>query len=103
MASGLPQLQLTCLGPPTAQLDGHAPPREVLWQKHLGLLIYLALSPERRRTRSHLVGMFWPEVPEQRARKALNESVLRLRKRLGAQRLRTEGESLLLDGDDLDV
>lgn len=103
MSPRLPSLQLTCFGPPTALLDGRPPPREVLWQKHLGILIYLALSPGHRRTRSHLVGLFWPEITEQRARKALNESVLRLRKRLGTARLRTDGEALVLDPDGLEV
>src|SRR5882672_3779151 len=103
MSVHLPRLDLTCFGPPTALVDGREPAREVLWQKHLGLLIYLALSPAHRRTRTHLVSVFWPEMPEQRARKALNEAVLRLRKRLGAVRLRTERDALVLDPAGLEV
>lgn len=103
MSPELPHLQLNCFGPPSALLEGRTPHREVLWQKHLGLLIYLALSPQHRRTRSQLVGMFWPEMPEQRARKALNEAVLRLRKRLGPARLRTDGDGLQLIEAGLEV
>jgi DNA-binding SARP family transcriptional activator len=102
-ASDLPHLQLVCFGAPTARLAGRDAPADVLWRKHLGLLIYLALSPERARTRDHLVGLLWPEKPEQQARHSLNEAVRRLRVGLGAGRLRTQGELVLLHDAALDV
>jgi DNA-binding SARP family transcriptional activator len=99
----LPPLELICLGPPTARLGGREPPADVLWRKHLGLLIYLALSPDRARSRDHLLGMLWPEKAESQARHSLNEAVRRLRAGLGADRLRTRGDTIMLDGTDLQV
>jgi DNA-binding SARP family transcriptional activator len=96
-------LELICLGPPTARLGGKDPPADVLWRKHLGLLIYLALSPDRSRARDHLLGVFWPEKPEKDARHSLNEALRRLRAGLGASRLVTRGELITLHGDGLSV
>ena len=96
-------LELVCLGPPTARLGGKDPPSDVLWRKHLGLLIYLALSPDRSRARDHLVGVFWPEVPEDAARHSLNEALRRLRAGLGAGRLIRRGELITLEGVGLRV
>jgi DNA-binding SARP family transcriptional activator len=103
MPSDLSPLQLVCLGPPTALVDGHAAPPEVLWRKHLALLVYLALSPSRRRTRDHLLGVLWAEQPESSARHALNQAVLRLRRALGEDRLRSETDALALNDVHLDV
>lgn len=75
----------------------------MLWRKHLGLLVYLALSPDRSRARDHLLGVFWPEKPEQQARHSLNEAVRRLRAGLGAARLITRGELITLQEDGLSV
>ncbi len=103
MPSDLSPLQLVCLGPPTALVDGHAAPPEVLWRKHLALLVYLALSPSRRRTRDHLLGVLWAEQPESSARHALNQAVLRLRRALGENRLHSETDALALNDVHLDV
>jgi DNA-binding SARP family transcriptional activator len=75
----------------------------VLWRKHLGLLIYLALSPDHTRSRDHLLGMLWPEKPEPQARHSLNEAVRRLRAGLGADRLRTRGDTITLNNEALSV
>ncbi len=75
----------------------------MLWRKHLGLLIYLALSPDRSRARDHLLGVFWPEKPEKDARHSLNEALRRLRAGLGASRLVTRGELITLHGEGLSV
>lgn len=75
----------------------------MLWRKHLGLLIYLALSPDRSRTRDHLLGVFWPEKPEKDARHSLNEAVRRLRAGLGAARLITRGDVIALHEEGLSV
>jgi len=99
----LPRLELICFGSPTATVDGRVAPPEVLWRKHLALLIYLALSPGHRRSRDHVLGLFWAEKPQARARHSLNESVLRLRRCLGSERLRSEGDALVLADDGLKV
>src|ERR1700681_1472652 len=101
--SAVPRLALNCLGTPTARLDGRKPPVEVLWRRHLALLVYLALSPDRTRTRDHLVGLLWPEKPEDKARHALNESLRRLRQALGPDRLLSQADAITLSPAGLDV
>ena len=103
MPDALPALELKCFGPPTARLAGGDPPPDVLWRKHLALLIYLALSPQHTRTRDHLLGLLWPEKTQDKARHSLNEAVRRLRAGLGSERLVSEGETLRLSGAALEV
>lgn len=92
----LPPLELTCLGPPSVRVDGRPAAAEVLWRKNLALLIYLALSPDRRRTRGHLTGLLWPDKDEGHARHSLNEAVRRLRLGLGAERVTSAGDDIRL-------
>lgn len=99
----LTPLELVCFGAPAARLIGRETPREVRWRKHVALLVYLALSPSRSRTRDHLVGVFWAEQPERNARKSLNEALHRLRDKLGEDRLRSKGDEIVLNGDGLEV
>jgi DNA-binding SARP family transcriptional activator len=91
-----PSLELHCLGAPTALLDGQSAPQVVTWRKHLALLVYLALTPDRTRTRRHLVGLLWPEKDEAKARRSLNQAITLLRAELGTERLTSHGESLTL-------
>lgn len=98
-----PPLRLVAIGPPTARVDGAPAPVEVLWRKHLALLIYLALSPNLSRSRAHLMTMLWPERSDAKARHSLNEALHRLRSCLGADRLVTEGDAVTLSGEGLAV
>jgi len=70
------------LGPVGLSVDGGPAPPELLWRKHLALLVYLARSP-RGRTREHLVGLLWAEKPEAAARHSLNEAIRVLRRYAG--------------------
>src|SRR5690349_25130753 len=101
--SELPLLELQCFGVPGARLDGSPAPPELLRRKHLALLVYLALSPQHRRTRAHLVGVLWPETGEAQARHSLNEAIRRLRAHVGEARLVSEGDSIVLHDDGLQV
>src|SRR5437870_11889272 len=103
MQTSFPRLELYCFGVPTAHLDGGPAPPEVLRRKHLALLVYLALSPNRRRTRAHLVGVLWPETGDARARHSLNEAIRRLRAHVGESRLASAGDSIELRDDALEV
>src|SRR5437762_13699863 len=96
MSEALTPLAIRCLGPRSVGLDGHDAPPDVVWRKHLALLVYLALSPDTTRARSHLVGLLWTESPEDKARRSLNEAVRRLRNALGEGRLLSLGEGLQL-------
>jgi len=99
----LTPLELLCFGPPSARLAGRETPRELRWHKHVALLVYLALSPTRSRSRDHLLGLLWAEQPERGARKALNTAINRLRVALGDERLRSESDTLALSDEGLDV
>src|SRR3954452_1866682 len=81
-AQYLSMISCQTLGPVGLSVDGAPAPSELLWRKHLGLLVYLARSP-RGRTREHLVGLLWPDKPETAARHSLNEAVRVLRRYLG--------------------
>jgi len=71
------------LGPADVTVNGAAAPAKLLWKKNLALLIYLARSPKRVRTREHLIGLLWGEKPEEKARHSLNEAVHVLRRCAG--------------------
>ena len=101
--SDLAPLELQCFGVPSARLNGSPAPAELLRRKHLALLVYLALSPNRQRTRSHLVGLLWPETGEAQARHSLNEAIRRLRTHAGDARLASDGDSIVLRDEGLQV
>jgi DNA-binding SARP family transcriptional activator len=89
---------ITCctLGPASVLVDGAPAPPELLWRKHLALLIYLARSPRRGRSREHLVGLLWPDKPETAARHSLREAVHVLRRTAGEARVLVENEQVRL-------
>ncbi len=53
----LPKLGIVCLGVPEIRVGGAEPPADVLWRKHHALVVYLAFSPGRERSRDHLMGV----------------------------------------------
>ena len=87
-------IELDVLGPPRLRVDGADPRPEMLWRKHLALLIYLVRSPKFR-TRDHLVGLLWPEKDESKAKHSLNEAMRVIRRAVGEE-LVTEGENVRL-------
>ncbi len=98
------------LGPVEVSVDGGPAPPELLWRKNLALLLYLARSPGRSRSRDHLIGLLWGDKPESAARHSLNESLRVLRKHLGAAGLESEAalvrltpEAVELDVDEFDA
>lgn len=94
-------LHLRLLGPPDLTLDGQPVPPELLWRKHLALLVYLALSPRRGRTRDHLVGLLWGDKAETAARHSLREAVRVLRQSLGSDAIVTDGQMIRIEGIDV--
>jgi len=96
-------ITLKTLGTPEATVDGRAAPRELLWRKNLALLLYLARSPDRRRTREHLIGVFWGEKPDASARHSLNEALRVIRKSAGEGLLLSIGDQVALAPDAIRV
>ncbi len=87
------------LGPVEVSVEGAPAPPELLWRKNLALLVYLAYSPKRARTRDHLVGLLWGDKPESAARHSLNEAVRVLRKYAGEGGVESEGGQIRLADD----
>jgi DNA-binding SARP family transcriptional activator len=75
-------IAIKALGPPLVTVDGADPPAELMWRKHLALLVYLARSP-RGRSRDHLIGLLWPEKDETKSRHSLNEALRVIRRVAG--------------------
>lgn len=82
------------LGPVEVKVDGAPAPPELLWRKNLALLLYLARSPARRRTRDHIIGLLWGDKDESAARHSLREAVRVLRRCVGEEAVSTEGDQI---------
>lgn len=82
-------LSLTTLGA-VALSDARASGRVLLSPgKPLALITYLALAPRRLAPREHLVDLLWADLPPDKARHALRQTVWYLRQLLGAECLTT--------------
>ena len=91
------------LGPVDVRVDGAAAPADLLWKKNLALLVYLARSPKRVRTREHLVGMFWGDKSEDKARRSLNEALRELRRYTGNGSLQSDNSQVRLTADAVEL
>ena len=69
--------------------------------KRVALLVYLAVArPGSLYRRDSLLGLFWPELDEERARAALRKAVHLLRQSLGQEAIVRQGDDELgVDGD----
>ncbi len=84
------------LGPVDVSVDGSPAPPDLLWRKHLALLIYLARSPRRARSRDHLVGLLWGDRGEVAARHSLSEALRVIRRSAGEASVETTGGQIRL-------
>jgi DNA-binding SARP family transcriptional activator len=94
---------IRALGPVEVTVDGRGAPAELLWRKNLALLVYLARSPKRARTREHLIGLLWSDKPEAAARHSLNEAIRVLRRHLGDDAMDTDGGQVRLGADAVEL
>jgi len=90
-------IELRTLGPLDLRDPDGREVRSVLAQpKRLALLTYLAVGvPDGFARRDTLLGMFWPESSDERARGALRQAVLYLRRSLGEEVLVNRAEDEL--------
>jgi len=84
------------LGPVEISVDGRPAPPELQWRKNVALLVYLARSPRRTRTREHLIGLLWADKPESAGRQSLNEALRIIRKFAGEEGLKTDATQIRL-------
>jgi DNA-binding SARP family transcriptional activator len=86
---GTPAVVIGCrtLGTVALTVDGAPAPPELLWRKHLALLVYLARSPHLSRSRDHLIGLLWGDRPEAAARHSLSEALRVIRRHAGQEAL----------------
>jgi DNA-binding SARP family transcriptional activator len=84
------------LGPVEVTLDGGPAPAELLWRKNLAMLIYLARSPRRTRSRDHLVGLLWGDRSEAAARHSLSEALRVIRRHAGETSVEASGGQIRL-------
>jgi DNA-binding SARP family transcriptional activator len=89
-------IQCRVLGPARVTVGARAAPPELLWRKHLALLVYLALSPRRARTREHLVGLLWSDRDEKQARHSLSEALRVFRRVLGSEHIEVDVDQVRL-------
>src|SRR5437867_3372692 len=96
-----PKLSLRVLGPARVTVGGAEapPPPELLWRKHLALLVYLARSPRKSRTREHLVGLLWSDRDDKQARHSLSEALRVLRRVLGDAGVQADVDQVRLAAD----
>ncbi|HWC75249.1 MAG TPA: AAA family ATPase [Gemmatimonadales bacterium] len=92
-------VSLQVLGPARISINGSPAPAELLWRKHLALLVYLARSPRRTRTREHLIGLLWSERDEKSARHSLSEALRVFRRVMGDERVHADVDQVSLADD----
>jgi len=95
----MPSLYCRVLGPVRVTVAGADAPTELLWRKHVALLVYLARSPRKSRTREHLTGLLWSDRDERQARHSLSEALRVLRRALGDERLVADVDQVRLAAD----
>jgi len=95
----MPSVFCRVLGPVRVSVAGADAPAELLWRKHVALLVYLARSPRRSRTREHLTGLLWSDRDERQARHSLSEALRVLRRALGDDRLLADVDQVRLAPD----
>ena len=77
-------LSLGVLGPLQVRLDD-TPVAMLASDKARALLVYLAVEADRAHRRESLVGLLWPESPEDAARHNLRQALFSLRQAIGDQ------------------
>lgn len=91
------------LGHVSVTVDGEPAPPELLWRKHLALLVVLARSPRRTRTREQLTGLLWAEKADTAARHSLNEALRVIRRSCGDDALETQGDRITMTPDSVEL
>ena len=100
-AADAPAIRLYVLGPVDVRDPDRPPsPRTPLQPKRAAMLGWLALArPRGRQNRATLCALFWPELDDARARRALNQALHYLRQELGESSIERHGEEAVALAD----
>jgi DNA-binding SARP family transcriptional activator/TolB-like protein len=103
----MPRLQLRTLGR-LALIDDRGREDSTLATRprKLAVLAWLAMRPERRASRDKLIGVFWGEREEARARNSLSDVLSHLRRVLGRDAILSQGADVAIAEDaplDIDI
>ncbi len=90
-------LRVTLLGTPSLTRDDGSPIEGMGPGKPLGVLAYIVMRGQVRR--DELIGLFWGDLPELKARNAFRQTLHRLRKAVGDSVLSTASGALTLAPD----
>src|SRR5437773_10954183 len=99
LGGAMPPESCRVLSPVRVTVAGSDAPAELLWRKHVALLVYLARSPRKSRTREHLISLLWSDRDERQARHSLSEALRVLRRALGDERLVADVDQVRLAPD----
>lgn len=99
LGGAMPSVFCRVLGPVRVSVADADAPAELLWRKHVALLVYLARSPRKSRTREHLISLLWSDRDERQARHSLSEALRVLRRALGDDRLVADVDQVRLAPD----
>ena len=88
-----------------AVVDGEGSPVTIAGAKQRALLAYLALTVGKPTSRDRLMSMLWGDRFDEQARQSLRQALTKLRKLAnnGKSILQTDGDTICLDADAVDV
>ena len=74
---------------------------QTVQRQRIALLAVLAVAGERGMSRDRILGLLWPESPEDRARRSLSNALYELRRALGDNAILGSGDDLRLNPNDV--
>ncbi len=90
-------IDVRLLGPPRVRVDGVDAPRLLTRRKNLTLFLYLACAGRKGRSQDQLIGVLWPDKPQEKARHSVTVALSTLRSCLGDGIIVTEGGQSWID------
>ncbi len=90
-------IELQTLGRGAVRRHGEDLPGITAQKQRFALLAYLAV--EGRASRGRLLALFWPEREEEKARHSLSQAIYALKRELGEECVRVEGDSVQADAE----
>lgn len=92
-------VEITLLGPVSVAVSGEPLTGEAAQRRRLAVLALLCTHPPRPVARDQLMGCLWPQSDGESARHLLSVAIHVLRKALGPEVIRSNGDQLELDPD----